>query len=150
MSDRWTLKKHLIPVIAAAGILAAQPAERLTFEVASVKPTRSQDLRASGIKGQPSGRLTIANVPLYRMILAAYHVNAVYNTPRLSGGPDWIRSEGFDIEAVPPEGAIPASLPVREQENRSRRMLQSLLADRFKLAVRRETKEIPAYVLTVS
>jgi uncharacterized protein (TIGR03435 family) len=132
------------------GVAAAQPAGRLSFEVASVKPTRSQDFRNSGIKGQAAGRLTITNVPLYRIILAAYHIKAAFNTPRLSGGPDWIRSEGFDIEAVPPQGAIPAALPLPEKESRSRRMLQSLLADRFKLAVRSETKEIPAYVLSIS
>jgi len=142
--------KCLLMTAAAMATGSAQPGERLNFEVASVKPAKSQDFRASGIKSQPGGRLTITNIPLYRIILAAYRINSVFNTPRLSGGPDWIRSEGFDVEAVPPPGAIPANLPVREQENRSRLMLQNLLADRFKLAIRRETREIPAYVLTAS
>jgi len=140
----------LLLAAAGSGVLAAQSTGRPAFEVASVKPTRSTDFRNSGIRGQPGGRLTITNIPLYRIILAAYHINAAFNSPRLSGGPDWVRSEGFDIEAVPPPDAIPASLPVREQENRTRQMLQTLLAERFRLALRHETKEIPAYVLIVS
>ena len=149
-SFRWNFGKYLIAAVAATGFAAAQSPGRLSFEVASVKPTKSQDFRNSGIRRQPGGRITITNIPLYRIILVAYHINAAFNSPRLTGGPDWVRSEGFDIEAVPPEGAIPVSLPAREQDNRSRLMLQNLLADRFKLAVRSETKEIPAYVLTVS
>src|SRR5438552_3647555 len=80
MTDRTAHKlnfaKYLLLAAAGMGAVAAQPAERLSFEVASVKPNKSQDFRNSGIKGQPGGRLTITNIPLYRMILAAYHINA--------------------------------------------------------------------------
>jgi uncharacterized protein (TIGR03435 family) len=55
-------------------------------------------------------------------------------------GPDWLRSEGYDIDAT-----FPIDTPVREIP----RMLETLLAERFKLAVHRETKERAAYLLRV-
>lgn len=60
---------------------------------------------------------------------------------QISGGPDWIRSDRFDITAKA------AGEPARDQ---MMRMLQTLLAERFQLKVRRETKEGTVYSLTVS
>jgi uncharacterized protein (TIGR03435 family) len=56
-------------------------------------------------------------------------------------GPDWLDSARFDISAK-------AATPVPESELHS--MLQTLLADRFKLAAHRESKQIPAFVMTVA
>ncbi|MBZ5617921.1 MAG: TIGR03435 family protein [Acidobacteriia bacterium] len=126
----------------------SQPEKRLAFEVASVKANKSADPRSFGtMKGEPGGRLIVRESPLYMIIAAAYNVS--FQSPRLSGGPDWIRSERYDIEATPEKGAIPAELPAKEQDARMRLMLQTLLADRFKLKVLRETKELPVYVLLV-
>jgi uncharacterized protein (TIGR03435 family) len=55
----------------------------------------------------------------------------------------------FDIEAVAPQGAIPAGAAEAIQAEIMQRMLQSLLADRFKLVVRRETKELPVYAIVI-
>ncbi len=55
----------------------------------------------------------------------------------------------FDIEAVAPQGAIPAGASEAVQAEIMRRMLQSLLADRFKLVVRRETKDLPVYAIVI-
>jgi uncharacterized protein (TIGR03435 family) len=55
-------------------------------------------------------------------------------------GPGWLDSEGYDIDAT-----FPADTPGLEWAA----MLQTLLADRFKLAVHRETKDRTAYVLAV-
>ncbi len=57
------------------------------------------------------------------------------------GGPGWMDSEHFDIEAKA-EGD-----PSREEENL---MVQSLLEDRFKLVIHRETRQLPIYTLVVS
>jgi uncharacterized protein (TIGR03435 family) len=63
----------------------------------------------------------------------------------LSGGPDWIRNDVWDVTATIPEGAFTAkpSLtdPVMQQ------MLKTLLAERFGLVMRRETREMPVYLL---
>jgi uncharacterized protein (TIGR03435 family) len=98
-------------------------------------------------RGEPGGKLTIRGVPLYFIIARAYHVS--FQSPRLSGGPEWIRSERYDIEAVAEKGAIPAGLPAAEREARFGLLLQSVLADRFKLKMRLDDKEAPVYVLAV-
>src|SRR5262249_22166 len=54
------------------------------------------------------------------------------------------------IEATAEYGAVPENLPERERHERMRPMLQALLADRFKLSIRRETKELPVYKVTVA
>src|SRR6185436_19871685 len=64
----------------------------------------------------------------------------VSSTKLLSGGPDWVQTDQWDIQALIPEGATSAT----------HEMLQTLLADRFKLVLRRETKEIPVHFLTVA
>ena len=57
--------------------------------------------------------------------------------------PDFIAGDRFDIEGVPPPGAEPTP-------DQQKGMLQNLLADRFKLAVRREVREMPIYELVVA
>jgi uncharacterized protein (TIGR03435 family) len=70
------------------------------------------------------------------LIEAAYKVKE----DAIAGGPGWVASDLFDIIAKVPEGT---KMPEANQ------MLQSLLADRFKLVVRHETHPVPRYVLTV-
>jgi len=81
------------------------------------------------------------NYPLQVPIAYAYHLP--YNSPRLTGGPAWVRSARYDIEAKADEPAGAS----RAQMNM---MLQKLLADRFQLTLRRETKELPVYALAVA
>jgi uncharacterized protein (TIGR03435 family) len=68
--------------------------------------------------------------------LAAYHLTEY----QLSGGPGWLDNDRFDIEG---RAATPAG------EEQLRAMLNTLLAERFKLVVRHESKEMPVYALTV-
>jgi uncharacterized protein (TIGR03435 family) len=58
----------------------------------------------------------------------------------LSGGPDWLATERFDIEAVTDRPATKEQMTL---------MLRSLLAERFKLKMHRETRELRVYALTV-
>jgi uncharacterized protein (TIGR03435 family) len=69
----------------------------------------------------------------------------------VTGGPSWIRSERFEIQAKIPEGAAPYALAqfMRGAAPGLEKMLQALLAGRFKLAVRRETKQVAGYALVV-
>lgn len=113
-------------------------AERLQFEVASIKPTAPLNGGAVeiGTKTDP-GRVTYNGVPLTLLIMNAYKVKRY----QITGGPDWLNSERFDIVAKLPEGAKQDQVP---------EMLQSLLEDRFGLKLHHDTKELPLYELTVA
>ena len=129
------------------------PEKPLSFDVASIKPF-SNSGRGGG-RGAPDGAAQAivpngggalrfmpgrvisapSGVTARRLILEAYHL-----TPyQLSKGPGWLDSDGFSLEGKA-DGA---------DENQLRRMLQTLLAERFGLAMRRETKELPVYALVV-
>ena len=104
------------------------------FEVASVKPNTSGDGRVL-MMPQPGGRLNLVNVPLRLMIRNAYRVQ----DSQIVGGPDWLNTARFDVVAKA-EGGNPSP-------DQLQLMMRSLLADRFKLVVRSETREMPVYAL---
>ncbi len=135
----------LIVTAAPAG-RSQSAADRPTFEVASVKPLAQGD-RNFRFGFQPGGRF-VSSVPLQVSISFAYDL-PFNQSPRLTGGPDWIRSQdaAYDIEAT---GVFPDGLSDKARTDRQRLMVQALLADRFKLVIHRETKEIPVYALVVA
>jgi uncharacterized protein (TIGR03435 family) len=139
---------HFGKKLALAGIAAVATLRAQSFEVASIKPDKTYNQRFAGIQFLPGGRLTIGNISLYGIVAAAYSLP--FQSDRLSGGPDWVRSERFDIEATAGTDAIPAGLPAKLREEKMKLMLQTLLADRFQLTVRREMKERPVYALVVA
>jgi uncharacterized protein (TIGR03435 family) len=119
-------------LVAQSANVAAQPAE---FEVASVKLHTSDDQRMMMV-AQPGGRFVAANVPLRLVIRTAYQLQ----DDQIVGGPAWLATDRFDIEAKAsgmPGPPTPQLLT----------MLQSLLADRFKLTTHREMRELPIFVL---
>jgi uncharacterized protein (TIGR03435 family) len=153
-----------VGMVAAAGTItfgigarqarAQSPQTLPAFEVVSVKPYKSINPRKGGDLRDPAflpgGRFT-SRAPLIMVIAAAYDVPFFGPAARLSGGPAWINSLDvvYDIEATSAKDAAPDALSGSVQADMGRKMLQTLLADRFKLVVRRETKETPVYVLTV-
>src|SRR5580692_7318422 len=102
------------------------PATPLSFEVADVKANKSGEVRMA-VDMQGGGRLTMHNVPMKVMVTMAYHVRP----DAITGGPAWIDSDRFDIIAKAAQTTPPDDL---------RRMLQTLLAERFKLAIHQESK----------
>jgi uncharacterized protein (TIGR03435 family) len=120
---------------AAVPIHAQPPSTRQEFDIASVKPAASLDGRAL-LLAVP-GRLQMTNLTLRRLILIAYGVQDY----QLSGGPQWIDSEHYDIEAKTNSTAT-----VQQMEGP---MLQALLGERFRLAVHQETRQLPVYQLSV-
>ena len=120
--------------------LAQTPASP-TFEVASIKPAAPQEMGRimMGTRGGPGtpdpGQYTATNLPLSRLIMQAYNVRSFQVT-----GPSWIDSQHFDVVAKVPQGTT---------QEQFRLMLQNLLAERFKLAVHKESKEVPIYALLV-
>jgi uncharacterized protein (TIGR03435 family) len=120
------------------------------FEVASIKRNTSGDRRI-GLEYLPGGRYKATNLPLFLVIADAYNLPR-FNSPaeRLSGGPEWLRSEQYDIEATAEKGAIPAGSSRKVREDTVRLMVRKLLAERFQLAIRSETKELPVYAMVVA
>jgi uncharacterized protein (TIGR03435 family) len=131
---------------------AAPPTAK--FEVASIKPCKDSSMDGGrkggrGGSGGPSpGRLALPCRSTIDLIRTAYvqFANGKRNLGGrhilIEGGPSWINSERFQIDATA-EGA-PGQEVIRGP------MLQALLEDRFKLKIRRETREVPVYALTVA
>jgi uncharacterized protein (TIGR03435 family) len=111
-------------------------AKLLAFEAADVKVNQSGEIRMA-VDMQGGGRLTMHNVPMRVMIVMAYQVRP----DAVLGGPGWLDSDRFDIVAKAAQTTPPDDL---------RRMLQTLLAERFRLVVHQEPKIVPAYALVVA
>ncbi len=113
---------------------AAQPAP--SFEVASIKPTAVEGAaRMSSTMSTDRGRISFINVSLKNVVTSAYKVKRMQVV-----GPDWLDSLHFDIQAKLPEGTT------GDQTNA---MLQTMLAERFKMKIHRETREQAGYALVV-
>jgi uncharacterized protein (TIGR03435 family) len=121
-------------VCISAAVYAQSPVGQ-QFEVASIKPSNA-DQRSSGIHSG-DGRMDAQNVTVKRCIIGAYGVGP----NQILGGPDWLESDRFDIKAK-------AEQPVGDDILMA--MLQTLLAERFKLSIHREAKPQKAYVLEVT
>jgi uncharacterized protein (TIGR03435 family) len=116
------------------GQIAAGP----VFDVASVKPSQHAVGRdASGEIVTGADRLSGRNVTLKDLIAGAYHLERY----QVSGGPRWLDSDEFDIDAR-------AGGPVSKEQLGL--MLQALLAERFHLALHREAREARVYVLGIA
>ena len=121
----------VLVVTGIAGLaLQAQPP---AFDVASVKMS---DAGTQGNQTQwDPGRLAVRGASLKQLLQWAYRVTPL----QIAGGPGWLESKRFDIEAKA-DGS--------HTKDELFQMLQPLLADRFKLALHREAKEQSVYVLT--
>jgi uncharacterized protein (TIGR03435 family) len=118
------------------------------FEAASVKLHNDPNSRGVTFQLLPSGRVHMVNLPLYVIISMAYELPFQSATERLTGGPEWMRSETYDIEAT--AGSFPPEMTSEERSRRMKLMLRTLLAERFHLQVRNEKKDMPVYTLTVA
>jgi uncharacterized protein (TIGR03435 family) len=121
----------LLGMLAIAVAMQAQ-----TFEVASIKPNESE--------GGPSsirvtkGLIAIENATLRKTVLWAYGIPDDREYALV--GPGWLGTERFNIQARFPENTTDPQVHL---------MMQALLAERFKLALHRETKQLPTYALVV-
>ena len=128
--------RTLLGVVLGSSLLLGQE-----FEAASVKPSapavsgRIMVMMRGGPGTPDPERINYTNVRLKDVVTNAFDVKE-----HQVSGPDWLNSERFDITATMAPGTTKAQFHV---------MLQKLLADRFKLTLHREKKELPAFVLTV-
>jgi uncharacterized protein (TIGR03435 family) len=135
-----------VRAVLAATLLAGLAAGQ-TFDVASVKPNKSGDRPHSSFPLGPGdayvangGLFSATNYPLVSYVVFAYKIAGSQEQFLLPQLPDWTKTERFDIQARA-EGN-----PGKDQ---MRLMMRALLADRFKLAVHTEMRDVPviAFVL---
>jgi len=135
-----------VAVLNGSRLRAQSPASGATptaFEAASVKANRSGLPQASD-RIQPGGRYTVTNLALLPVIRFAYA-----NSPRsrdlasfeVTGGPNWIGSDRFDISATAGHDVSLTEL---------RLMLRTLLEERFQLKTHYEKKELPMYRMVLA
>lgn len=135
ISGRYALCQtgYIVPSTAAP-VANTPPAQMPAYEVATIKPAA-----ANGYA-----------LPLRVYIQAAFGLHP--NSVGWVIGPDWINSARYVIHGKPPDSIEKAmqSMTVGEKRQQVELMMQSLLADRFKLKAHFETREMPVYELTVA
>jgi len=122
--------KGILLAAAVAGCLCAQTPQ---FDAASVKPSKAGGGRGS-MTGD-TGRITYTNVSLRDCLMNAYDAKDYQIS-----GPDWIRTERYDIVATAPG-------PV--SDDAMKLMLQKLLTERFQMTIHKEKKDLPVYAMVV-
>lgn len=130
-------------LVVSVALSAHQPTPAPAFEVASVKRADPDVLRSRGFRCVfvPSGRFEGLGT-LKMLVACAYDVPAAQSHERIVGAPKWADDDLFEIRATFPSAELTASQRLS--------MLQTLLADRFKLVVHRERREVPSYALMIA
>ena len=123
-------------------LLQIQDPPRQSFEVASVKPNKSGET-TSFLQPRPGGNFAVGNMTLRGLIMYAYGIQGF----QLVGAPDWVATERFDITAKAAADIPPTPIG---QTSPEALMLRSLLEDRFRLSVHRETRDLPIYALVLA
>ena len=137
--ERVTLVVVLALLFPAVSLLPAQGPVRPSFEVASVKPNKSD--RGSPVLGQSGGNFTATKVSIRELIRVAYGTAGPLEESHVIGGPNWTEADRFDVLAKIPSNAPPQLVAL---------MLRSLLAERFQLVVHTEPRDLPIYALVLA
>jgi uncharacterized protein (TIGR03435 family) len=137
-----------LPLPATAPLRAQEkPPEPLPrFEAASLKPNVSGATGPTRMVTQPGGVFLAVNAPLKIMIADAYIGAQPGAVERVIGGPEWVQTARYDVTAkAPAEWRLSPTGP----DVALLQMIRTLLEDRFKLKVHRESRPLPAYELVV-
>jgi len=141
-----TRRRIWLTVLTGCSLLAVAPGfsaqqSKTSFEVASVKrrvgPVEGVTTFPFSSSPRPGGILDLRNTTVARLIMYAYDVL----DSQVEGGPEWVRNDRFDVS-----GRAGGEVPVATL----RLMVQSLLADRFKLTVHEVQREMPVYALVLA
>jgi len=154
-------------ILAAGTLVHAQSAKSqsgVQFEVASIRPSnpnaggggggKSKDGGGGLRPGLDHGRLTFSST-LFGLIIRAYAIAGCgevrADCVQISGGPEWLKKDRFDIQAKMPGGSPDYTFLqfLRGEAPQLEVMLQAMLAERFNLKFHRETKQLPVYTLIV-
>lgn len=129
-----------VSMYAALAGLAAQGPAAPAFDVASVKPNQSGEAESAAFV-QPGGRYTATNVTVRFLVKSAYGLH----DDQVVGGPAWMNSDRFDIAARADNYTTASGF-----RDAARLMLRPLLADRFKLVLASDRRELPVYALMLA
>lgn len=158
-SRRWMLSAAGLTVVATPlvfGLLhaplsrAQSPAQNANhsyeYEVATIKPDKANDNRIM-LMGSPDG-FTAKNATIQMLVRSAYGVE----DNQILGAPSWLNADHYDIDAKMDSSTADELKKLSEDQRQPIRqqMMQALLADRLKLAIHHETKELPIYALVVA
>ena len=133
----------LIAAVLVAPATAQTPAP--AFTASSVTPNTSGG-SATGFQIFPGGQFRATNATLRQLVQAAYDFKI--ERFQIVGGPSWIDVDRFDVQATPAGDSVAPGRQATAEEIAKR--VQVLLADRFKLALRREIREMDRFELVVS
>lgn len=156
-------------IVAAGTLVHAQSSKSQSgaqFEVASIRPSNPSSgggggtgkSKGGGVSGLPPeldhGRLNFSST-LFGLIIRAYGIAGCGeikpDCALISGGPEWLKKDRFDIQAKMPDGSPNYTFLqfLRGQAPQLEVMLQAMLSERFDLKFHRETKQLPVYTLTI-
>jgi uncharacterized protein (TIGR03435 family) len=157
-------RRKLLALVAFAGLIGAPdsavigqtdtpPAiaagRKLEFDVASIRQNKSGPGDAGGDKPHvnfpigsddsyaPGGIFSATNLPLISYIIFAYKITTNNRAALLASVPDWVSTDGFNIEARTDNHEV--------TKDQMRLMMQSLLSQRFKLVAHHETRQVPVF-----
>jgi uncharacterized protein (TIGR03435 family) len=126
-------------VLCASTVSTRASASAQAFDVASIKVNKSRD-SFKGVQVQP-GQFIVTNLTLRELIGTAYEIAPPLRKARMTGGPAWMDADRFDIVAKV-DGNPPLSLRLA--------MLRALLADRFKMVAKTESRDLPVWALVMA
>ena len=129
------LASALVVLLLTPGVWGQSAAP--AFEVASIKRVTDVPVNFPGVLLQPGGRVTSPGTNVRNLILLAYGLQDL----QLSGGPSWLGSERYAIDARTGADATRASV---------RSMVKALLVERFQLVAHVERRELPAFSLVLA
>jgi uncharacterized protein (TIGR03435 family) len=135
-----------VPTVLGFVFAAAVSAQAPRFASATIRPSTMSAGDRSVSRVDPDGGYTASNVTLIQLIEAAYR-RSLSDQREISGGPDWVRTDRFDLYAKP--DGTPA-LDADGFPRQSLRMLQELLKERFQLEGGVVPHDRPAYALVSS
>ena len=144
LADAMPSRTQLLPQAAPS------PLPKYEYDVVSIKPYKpgsSEGNYAGGIDILPDG-FSARNLYLRLLIQSAYRVSS----NQVVGAPDWLSTEGYDVEARMDEvvaGALQKLSP-DDRLHAQQQMVQAFLADRLKLRVHRDSKNLPSYELVIA
>jgi uncharacterized protein (TIGR03435 family) len=149
-----------VPVLAAvrivavvgtmAAVLAAQTPDQPAFEVTSIKPAprATGEVLGTSIRFEPGGRFVASNTSVQSLLIYAYRGDQFTLRPeQVTGGPSWVSSTFFNIEAKVAGNPSPVPIPMVPT---GAALIRSLLAERFKLQAHMEPKEFSVYLLLLA
>jgi len=131
--------------------LGTTTASTPVYSSVSIKPSQSSAdgalIRSKMKVSLKDGSFVAEGVTLQRLIQMAYHLQ----DSQISGGPDWLNSARFDIEAKLDDSVVAAmhQQTAHHKNFDDQAMLKALLSDRFKVSMHPQTQTVPAYDLVV-